>query len=326
MNSAYRDARLTSPFSFIGDPDGKVISFGHSARKLFGADLVIGSDVVRVLSLEHEITFDALRRDGSCFVLLKNGEDALRIRVCAFPKPNKMTAFIPDLSTDFQRIVGFADLNRCDFDETDAAVGLYLKTCFQDLILAEANELISRLDVAKAAAQTAAARDPLTGLLNRRGLDAWWAEWRVGRRGTAVLHLDLDHFKPINDSLGHASGDRVLAVVAARLSNALRQEDAVARIGGDEFLVVCAPRSIQHLRSICDRVVGVFDRPVSLARKKISVSCSIGVAWNARNGTKPMNVLIDEADAALYIAKKRRTGLSVLRETRLSKQRSPIAA
>ncbi len=153
-----------------------------------------------------------------------------------------------------------------------------------------------------------ALHDSLTGLPNRvLFLDRLGqALTRLPRRGSlaAILFLDLDRFKLINDSLGHQIGDELLAAVAPRLTQALRSSDTVARFGGDEFGILLEDISGEHdAIEMASRIAGVFARPFVLAGTEHFITTSIGISL-ARGGELP-GELIRDADAAMYRAKER---------------------
>jgi diguanylate cyclase (GGDEF)-like protein len=152
-----------------------------------------------------------------------------------------------------------------------------------------------------------ARHDQLTGLLNRNEvldrLDALGSDSRRAGTGTAVLFCDLDGFKAVNDTHGHAVGDLVLRTVADRVRGAVREDDLVARIGGDEMLVV-----LQHLHGV-DEALAVADQirqavaPVIEGRAgRVAVTMSIGVAMVVPGDTS--DEVIARADAAMYQAKE----------------------
>ena len=150
-------------------------------------------------------------------------------------------------------------------------------------------------------------QDPLTGLANRLKLldDLAGACARVRRSGrrVALLYLDLDGFKPINDRLGHACGDRLLIQLASRLRTAARETDTVARLGGDEFALVAEEaRDTNAHALLAERLLGATDAPFLLDRRPLRVSLSIGVALYP-DGTASGGALLADADRALYAAK-----------------------
>ncbi|MCO5123183.1 MAG: EAL domain-containing protein [Rhizobacter sp.] len=149
--------------------------------------------------------------------------------------------------------------------------------------------------------------DPLTGLPNRRLLsDRIEHALAMGRRdGTpfALLFLDLDRFKHINDSLGHQLGDRVLIDVAERIKSCLRQVDTVARLGGDEFVVVMHQADVAGAESTAQRVIDAMARPFAQGGLSFTVTCSIGIALFPNDGAS-VDELLRHADKAMYSVKE----------------------
>ena len=152
-----------------------------------------------------------------------------------------------------------------------------------------------------------ALHDRLTGLPNRVLLRdrIEHALLRAGRRGASVALLiaDIDRFKVFNESLGHDGGDRLLVAVAARLTELLRPGDTVARMGGDEFALLCEDIGGYHeAAGIASRVVGAFDKPFHVQGNDLSLTASVGVAVGALAGPAP-ELLLRDADVAMYRAK-----------------------
>ena len=151
-----------------------------------------------------------------------------------------------------------------------------------------------------------ALHDPLTGLANRTLLSDRVAHLLSQRRATtvAVLFADVDRFKQINDSLGHAVGDELLVGLGARLTDAVRPGDTVVRLGGDEFVVLCEGLpDPSAARDIADRVMQAIAPPFELGGNEIVTSLSMGIAWWNGEPTTP-DELIGEADLAMYRAKQ----------------------
>ena len=147
--------------------------------------------------------------------------------------------------------------------------------------------------------------DPLTGLANRNRLFDCLREHldRSGGTSLAVLNLDMDRFKPVNDSLGHAVGDKVLREVAHILQQNVRGTDLVARLGGDEFVIVMPdPGDAHDLDQLCERLIDCMQRPMHLDGNTLYLGVSIGVAW-AQPGIEHADELLRHADIALYAAK-----------------------
>jgi diguanylate cyclase (GGDEF)-like protein/PAS domain S-box-containing protein len=152
-----------------------------------------------------------------------------------------------------------------------------------------------------------ALHDAVTGLPNRTlFLDrVSMALARVRRNGgaVAVLFMDLDRFKMINDSLGHETGDRVLTTIAGRLDQSLRGSDSVGRLGGDEFAVVCEVKAPDEASLVAERIATAIEAPIILDSGQMVVSASIGIALGEHDST-PTD-LLENADAAMYRAKER---------------------
>jgi diguanylate cyclase (GGDEF)-like protein/PAS domain S-box-containing protein len=144
----------------------------------------------------------------------------------------------------------------------------------------------------------AALHDELTGVLSRRGLEAARPTDGAG----AVLMIDLDGFKTVNDSFGHAVGDRLLAETARRIEATVRQQDLVCRLGGDEFLVQLVAAEPREADEVARRLTEVLAEPVVLDRHEVRVTASVGSA--PADPQVPFDELIARADRAMYEAKR----------------------
>jgi len=186
--------------------------------------------------------------------------------------------------------------------------------------LNEMNQIISgekeQVEKVALASSWLADHDSLTGLANRRFLERILDEnirlATLEDNSIAVFFVDLDEFKSVNDTYGHDAGDRVLVAVAARLVSVFREWDYVARVGGDEFVVV-APgvKHVASIASMADKVVESFNEPFMIAEGPVSVSVSAGVAIFAEHGSTSQE-LIRRADEAMYLIK--RTGKGAWRQ------------
>ncbi|MGI4895478.1 MAG: diguanylate cyclase domain-containing protein [Janthinobacterium lividum] len=166
------------------------------------------------------------------------------------------------------------------------------------------------------ALRTQARTDPLTGLANRVAFhdalerevaQAWGGE---GIESTALLFIDLDGFKAVNDSLGHAAGDTLLRTVAKRMQEVVREDDLCARLGGDEFAVLLPGIGKEDATGIAHRIVEFLGEPIMLSGVTAQIGASIGVAFSvsAAGG----DALIRQADSAMYSAKAAGKGCVVL--------------
>ncbi len=182
--------------------------------------------------------------------------------------------------------------------DRSGAVLQYVGVFFDMTPLREAEERLAQL----------AHFDPLTGLPNRtlfadRLQQAVWVAER-SRKSFAILFLDLDGFKDINDTLGHDFGDLLLQTMARRISAALRRSDSLFRIGGDEFVVIVRDLDEpQSAENVARKVIESIAAPVDLNGEAVSVSGSVGIALYPQNGTD-RHQLLKAADAAMYRAKQ----------------------
>jgi diguanylate cyclase (GGDEF)-like protein len=177
-----------------------------------------------------------------------------------------------------------------------------------DLLVAQARVglanavLVQQLELLKQTYQDQATRDQLTGLLNRRGLVVT-AEQMPGHLG--VLFCDLDGFKAINDTLGHAAGDELLEKVARRLEGSMREDSVLGRMGGDEFVVVAPGASDEDLAGLGRRIEIDLGRPFLLEAGMARIGVSIGAA-HAAPGERDLDSLLGQADQLMYEVKRSR--------------------
>ena len=177
-----------------------------------------------------------------------------------------------------------------------------------DLLVAQARVglanavLVAQLELLKQTYQDQATRDQLTGLLNRRGL-VLTAEQIPGHLG--VLFCDLDGFKGVNDTLGHAAGDELLEKVARRLESAMRADSVLGRMGGDEFVVVAPGASDEDLAGLGRRIEIEVGKPFLLEAGMARIGVSIGAA-HAAPGERDLDSLLGQADQLMYEVKRSR--------------------
>ncbi|WP_292285558.1 diguanylate cyclase [Marivita sp.] len=287
---------------------GHIRQVGHSLAKLGAGDLT---------GLRFLEAFEVLRpAQPSGMVGLRSlAGQVLRLRLRAEPGmilralvvDDGAGGVILDLSFGIAVIeaVQRFGLTARDFAASDLAVELLFLQEAKSSAMAASFSLNARLDGARLAAETEAMTDGLTGLHNRRALDG--ALGRLGQSDThfAVLQMDLDRFKPVNDTLGHAAGDAVLRRVASILRAQTRQDDLVVRTGGDEFLVVC-PGLTDHARldQLSRSLIHDLSQPVDYEGMQVQIGVSIGIAQSASTPKVTPEGVIERADIALYAAKR----------------------
>ena len=166
---------------------------------------------------------------------------------------------------------------------------------------------VSRLKATEEHAQFLAEHDTLTGLPNRNYVSVEFKKRLdkilAARQKAALIFIDLDHFKDVNDTLGHDAGDQLLITVASRLRNIVRAGDIVARLGGDEFLIFISPVADNTVvESLVKRIQANLPKPIVLQSREICVTPSVGISICPDNG-RNINDLMRHADLAMYDAK-----------------------
>ena len=206
------------------------------------------------------------------------------------------------------------DLTDRDFAPSELAMEFLFLHEANNAMMDELAQANLRLEEARRRAEAQAFTDPLTGLSNRRGLQLSFEALRQGGRRAmpghfALVVLDLDHFKALNDSRGHAAGDAMLCEVAARLREVTRSCDTIARIGGDEFVLLLPGISdVAALEQLGRRIVRRLEAPARIAGEISRISASLGVAISSRYARIDWRQMEADADAALYRAKREGRG------------------
>lgn len=205
--------------------------------------------------------------------------------------------------TELPRLGG-RDLDAADFAATDMTVDMLYLLEANAAAMTEVRQLIARLQSARSAAEEQALTDALTGLKNRRALTHVLTRLTGQGAPFALTRLDLDFFKDVNDTHGHAAGDRVLQAVAEGLLKEVRGTDFVARVGGDEFVLVFRDLvDLDRIGQIAHRVIARLERPISLAGAQARVSASLGTTLSTFYRALDVERMLGDADRALYASK-----------------------
>ncbi|OSQ65701.1 GGDEF domain-containing protein [Marivita cryptomonadis] len=289
-------------------PTGHIRQVGKSFCKL-GIDDPTGSRFLEV--------FEILRpaKPASMSELRDLAGQVLRLRLRAEPGlglrglvvDDRADGAILDLSFGIAVVdaVQRFGLTAQDFAPSDLVMELLFLQEAKSSAMAASFSLNARLNGARLAAETDALTDGLTGLHNRRALDGALA--RLGQSDTeyAILQMDLDRFKQVNDTLGHSVGDAVLKRVAAIVRSQTRQDDLLVRAGGDEFVVVC-PGLTDDLRltSLAAGLIRAISEPAMIDGQDVTIGASIGIAVSRMVVRCDPATHVSRADVALYAAKR----------------------
>jgi len=299
------------PMHIHVDASGRILGVGHTFAKLRPGARLRGEQLFDLIEIRRpggiDCAADLLTLDGA-------------LLHCQFRKPPRValkgvvvqlaggTGALLSLSLGISVIeaVRVYDLTSSDFAPSDPTVEMLYLVEAKALVFEESKKLNQRLQGAKIAAEEQASTDTLTGLKNRRALEHVMARLAASKRHErfGLMHLDLDYFKAVNDTFGHAAGDHVLQEVARIMVEETRKADIVARIGGDEFVLLLRNcDDVRLLEGIARRIIVRLERPIIFEGRACRVSASIGITVSSHYATLDMARLSADADQALYTSK-----------------------
>ena len=295
---------------------GLIESVGPTLARIAGRDL-IGRRFLDAFKIERPrgvADLDALRAQARRKLVISAWPQdgaPVQFRCVAAPLGHDNAGLFVDFSlgADFADVIERFSLASRDFKPNDVSIDLVYAVETQKTLLEDSRRLASALNHAKDEAERVARVDVVTGIANRRALHARLDEMLSGSEGDgafALLHVDLDRFKAVNDSFGHAAGDFVLKHAASAIANAARDRDLAARIGGDEFVLLLADApDDQNLVRLAEALCAHISRPVRLEEAVCEVGASIGVVRFAAGEETSADKLLAKSDIALYDAKER---------------------
>lgn len=298
-------ARLMPMALWLG-ADGRVLAMGPTLARVAG-----GAETLADFAVEVPGTLtDVAALIAAARVRLRIG-DGTPLRGIAVPDGTGGALVNLSFGLGVVEAVRRFGLTEADFAPTELTVELLYLVEAKAAVTEELRRLNLRIDSARRRAESEAQSDPLTGIGNRRALMAALERLVASGRRFGLIHADLDHFKAVNDRLGHAAGDEVLAQAARILRDETREGDCVARIGGDEFvLLLPSVPDAGRLRAVADRLVGRISRPIPYNGAECRVAASLGLVIG--DGGDSAEGLLARADAALYAAKNAGRGCAVL--------------
>ncbi len=294
-------------------PTGHILRAGPTLQKLRPDEAIVGQRMAEFLEFRRpralQLMSELLTLSGQAVQVRfrKAPRTALKGLVVGLPKDQGALLNL-SLGISVAELVRSFSLKSKDFAPSDPTVEMLYLIEAQAAILQESKRLNSRLEGAKIAAEEKAYRDTLTGLKNRRALNHILSRITSGaeRRRFGLMHIDLDFFKSVNDSLGHAAGDHVLQEAARIFLEETRQDDIVARTGGDEFvLILMNCDEPERLNLIAARIIEKLEKPILFDGVECRVSASIGTTVSTYYDRLDADRLCSDADAALYQSKDR---------------------
>jgi diguanylate cyclase (GGDEF)-like protein len=305
---ARADLARLMPMYMIVDGDGRIVGAGPTLERLRTPQRVVGASV---FDLFH------VRRPHGASTMLElaaRGGHRLDLEFRSPPHTPLRGHFVTDWQGLFvfdlsfgilvKEAVSTYGLTASDFAPTSLAVEMLYLVEANAAAMAESRNLNRRLNEARTAAERLARTDALTGLGNRRGMESAIAELASRAVPFSLLHVDLDFFKAVNDTLGHAAGDHVLTEVARILERETREGDLVIRLGGDEFVIICRNMiDRRRLSSLATRIITALEAPIDVGGTTCRISVSIGITTSDLYDRPDSVQMLRDADIALYMSK-----------------------
>lgn len=301
------DVDIFMPMNLFYDDTGTIVHAGPTLLKLAPHDGLVGkkvTDAFRINTYSQLEVTDEVPTSTKLSVCFEGSED-LRLKAMAVPiRSSNLTVMNMSFGLSIVDAVRNFGLSVADFAHTDLAVEMLYLVEAKSTVLEEIKQLNARLQGAKTEAEEQALTDTLTGLKNRRALDLVLDRLINSKVHFALVHLDLDYFKAVNDTYGHAAGDAVLERVAAILREETRDDDLVARVGGDEFILVFN-KLVDHQRLLrtAYRIISRLEEPVVFQDVTCRISGSLGIATSDFYARLDADQMMHDADLALYASK-----------------------
>ncbi len=298
------------PMHLAIGPDGRILHAGPTFAKIVPDGGPVGRCLFDLFHLQRPrsaATIADLRRvAGRKLHLHLRAAPDTRFKGVYFPLPDGSGGVL-NLSFGIGVIdaVGAHRLNASDFAHTDLAIEMLYLVEAKTAVMEETRDLNARLENAMREADERSLTDPLTGLRNRRAFDRIIDRMIAGNEDFALMQVDLDHFKEVNDAFGHAAGDHVLRAVATVLCSVTRMDDFVMRMGGDEFLLIF--RNLldpAQLDEIALRIIAGIETPVLFKDNLCRISASVGTTLTTLYSDPDPDVMMTDADRALYSSKE----------------------
>lgn len=309
MKLSAQSASMLMPLHLHFDPMGQVVSIGDTLQKMCPELGQVGcnlNDIFEIRRPRNCDSFEQLARYEGEKLSLNFRKPPQTVFKGVVVRLEETAGFLINLSFGISVVdaVAHYELTLSDFAPTDLAAELLYLHEAKTLVMDELHSLNQRLQGAKIAAEEQAFTDTLTGLKNRRAMDFILSRYTETSEPFGLMHLDLDYFKAVNDTYGHAAGDYVLQQVARILVSETRKDDDIIRFGGDEFVLVLKGLVDQTLLAeIAERIIARLQEPIAYGGAQCRISGSIGLAISTRYSKPDANTMLRDADIALYKSK-----------------------
>ena len=297
------------PMHLVLSDTGTIAHAGPTVQKLRPDTSLVGQHFLDVFDLKRPRAItkisDLRANAGTKLHLQLRTPPQTEIKGILMPAPVPGHSIV-NLSFGISVVDAVADfaLTSADFAATDLTIEMLYLVEAKSAAMDASRTLNLRLQGAMIAAEEQAFTDTLTGLKNRRAMDHVLARHVECGTRFGLMQIDLDWFKAVNDTLGHAAGDYVLQNVARIMVEETRDSDTVARVGGDEFVIILPYAGAQDvLYNIGQRIIDQVSRPMMFQGDVCRISGSIGMANYDPKSSKTVAEIMDDADVALYASK-----------------------
>lgn len=303
---------LLLPMHLWVGPTGHILRVGPTLGKLRPDEVIVGQRLGEFLEFRRpravQSLADLAAAEGGRVQALFRTKPRMSLKGLVVPMAAGQGVLLNlSLGISVAEAVRRYGLKAGDFAPSDPTVEMLYLIEAQSAVLEESKRLNSRLQGARIAAEEQAFTDTLTGLKNRRALDHIMDRLTTGRRKRrfGLMHVDLDYFKAVNDTHGHAAGDHVLQTAARILVEETRAEDVVARTGGDEFVLVLVNcDDAERLDAVARRIIARLEQPIVHDGATCRISASIGTTLSRYYARPDIARITSDADAALYESKR----------------------
>ncbi|MBW4708470.1 diguanylate cyclase [Roseobacter sp. YSTF-M11] len=310
----YKMLDVLCPMHVVLDQSGKIGFAGPTAKKLLPGRSLVGLGFLDIFEIKrpHAIeTFEALRQKTGMKLHLRFRDPPHRELKGVLMEGPETGQVIVNLSFGISVADAVRDykLTSADFAATDLTIEMLYLVEAKSAAMEASRQLNVRLQGARVEAEAQALTDTLTGLKNRRAMDQALEGLVASGESFAAMLIDLDYFKAVNDTLGHAAGDFVLGQVASIMLRETRTRDTVARVGGDEFVLLLREiDDASQAERIARRIINLLSEPMIFEGARCKISASAGTAMSRDYKIVSADQMLVDADLALYQSKKNGRG------------------
>ena len=306
--------------------EGQIAGYGPTLVKMVDGQGIVGKDFFDA--------FEVRRPSGVTSIadLQQHAGERLRLTLRHAPRPVAFRGLVMPLAQGAGMILnlsfgigvvdavrGFA-LTDADFAPTDLAVEMMYLMEAKSAAMEALRGFALRMQGDKQTAEAEAMTDTLTGLRNRRALAQVLERMTQSATPFGLMHIDLDYFKAVNDTFGHAAGDHVLRRVAEVLTKETRRNDIIARVGGDEFVGIFPEvTDIDRLKATARRIIEVVSLPILFDDRQCQISASVGITTSISYVMPEIARMQHDADEALYASKRAGRGQAQVYQSNITK-------